>query len=205
MDKAQKLSEYLPEGAACIIARWIDEYKCDFRIAGKRSSKLGDYRPRHKGLNHRISVNYNLNPYGFLITTVHEFAHLLTWNEYKSSVKPHGQEWKRNFKKMMQPFLEMEIFPQHLKNEINSYLINPSASSCTDINLFRAIQEYNAPDPGGLKVLLIENIPCDTTFMVRNGRKFKKLEKMRKRYKCIELATGRLYLFHPMAEIFEAS
>lgn len=205
MDKAQKLSEYLPEGAACIIARWIDEYKCDFRIAGKRSSKLGDYRPRHKGLNHRITVNYNLNPYGFLITTVHEFAHLLTWNEYKSSVKPHGQEWKRNFKKMMQPFLEIEIFPQHLKNEINSYLINPSASSCTDINLFRAIQEYNAPDPGGLKVLLIENIPCDTTFMVRNGRKFKKLEKMRKRYKCIELATGRLYLFHPMAEIFEAS
>lgn len=205
MDKAQKLSEYLPEGAACIIARWIDEYKCDFRIAGKRSSKLGDYRPRHKGLNHRISVNYNLNPYGFLITTVHEFAHLLTWNEYKSSVKPHGQEWKRNFKKMMQPFLEIEIFPQHLKNEINSYLINPSASSCTDINLFRAIQEYNAPDPGGLKVLLIENIPCDTTFMVRNGRKFKKLEKMRKRYKCIELVTGRFYLFHPMAEIFEAS
>ena len=204
MDKAQKLSEYLPEGAANIIARWIDEYSCDFKIAGKRSTKLGDYRPRHKGFNHRISVNYNLNPYGFLITTVHEFAHLLTWNEYKSSVRPHGQEWKRNFKNMMEPFLAMDIFPDDLKNEIKSYLINPSASSCTDINLFRAIQSYNSPDSGGAKALLIENIPCDTTFIVRNGRKFRKLEKMRKRYKCIEVATGRLYLFHPMAEIFEA-
>lgn len=205
MHKGQTLSEYFPEGAAGIIERWIDEYQCDFRVAGKRSSKLGDYRPRYKGLNHRISVNYNLNPYGFLITTVHEFAHLITWNEYKSSVKPHGQEWKRNFKKMMQPFLEMGIFPHNLKNEINCYLINPSASSCTDINLFRAIQEYNAPDPNGSKVLLIENIPSDTMFAVRNGRKFRKLEKIRKRYKCIELATGRLYLFHPMAEIFEVS
>lgn len=204
MDKAQKLSEYLPEGAASIIAKWIDEYNCDFKIAGKRSTKLGDYRPRHKGLNHRISVNYNLNPYGFLITTVHEFAHLLTWNEYKRSVKPHGQEWKRNFKRMMEPFLAMGIFPEDLQNEINNYLINPSASSCTDVSLFKAIQSYNVPDPESKKVLLIENIPSDATFIIRNGRKFRKLEKLRKRYKCIELATGRLYLFHPMAEIFEA-
>lgn len=204
MNKAQKLSEYLPEGAASIIAKWIDEYNCDFKIAGKRSTKLGDYRPRHKGLNHRISVNYNLNPYGFLITTVHEFAHLQTWNEYKRSVKPHGQEWKRNFKRMMEPFLTMGIFPEDLQNEIANYLINPSASSCTDVNLFKAIQSYNTPDPESKKVLLIENIPCDATFVIRNGRKFRKLEKLRKRYKCIELATGRLYLFHPMAEIFEA-
>lgn len=205
MNKAQKLSEYLPEGAVNIIAQWIDEYSCDFKIAGKRATKLGDYRPRHKGLNHRISVNYNLNPYAFLITTVHEFAHLQTWNEYKSSVKPHGQEWKRNFKKMMQPFLAMDLFPDDLKKEINTYLINPSASSCTDVSLFRAIQSYNPPERSGAPALLMENIPCNATFLVRNGRRFKKLEKLRKRYKCIELATGRLYLFHPMAEIFEAS
>lgn len=205
MNKAQKLSGYLPEGVANIIAQWIDEHNCDFKIARKRSTKLGDYRPRHNGLNHRISVNYNLNPYAFLITTVHEFAHLRTWNEYKSSVKPHGQEWKRNFREMMQPFLAMEIFPDDLKKEINTYLINPSASSCTDVSLFRAIQSYNQPERGGAHALLIENLPCHTTFVVRNGRKFKKLEKLRKRYKCVELATGRLYLFHPMAEIFEAS
>jgi len=205
VDKVEKLAKYLPDGAAIIIKRWIDEYNCDFRIAGKRSTKLGDYRPRHKALNHRISVNYNLNPYGFLITTVHEFAHLRTWNEYKKSVKPHGQEWKRNFKEMMEPFLAMDIFPGDLHKEINNYLLNPSASSCTDVRLFRVIQSYNVPDPDSTKALLIESIPFNTIFAIQNGRKFKKLEKLRKRYKCIELATGRLYLFHPMAEIFEAS
>ena len=204
MDNAQKLFEYLPQGAVHIILKWIDDYKCDFKIAGKRSSKLGDYRPRHKGLNHRISVNHNLNPYAFLITTVHEFAHLQTWNDHRGSVKPHGQEWKINFKKMMEPFLAMDIFPDDLRKEINSYLTNPSASSCTDVSLFRAIQLYNSPDSKDANVLLIENIPCNTTFTIQNGRRFKKLEKMRKRYKCIELATGRLYLFHPMAQIFEA-
>jgi len=204
VNKAQRLSDYLPEAAAKIVAQWIDEYCCDFKVAGKRSTKLGDYRPPHKGLNHRISVNYNLNPYAFLITTVHEFAHLQTWNEYKSSVKPHGQEWKNNFRKMMQPFLTMDVFPEDLKKEIYSYLINPSASSCTDVSLFRAIHSYNPPSLGNARAMLMENIPCNATFVIRNGRRFKKLEKVRKRYKCIEIATGRLYLFHPMAEIFEA-
>lgn len=202
MEKAEILAKYLPAGAAGIIAHWIDYYKCDFKIAGKRSTKLGDYRPRFKGLNHRISVNYDLNPYGFLITTVHEFAHLLTWNEHKGKVKPHGPEWKKNFRKMMQPFLEMNIFPVELAKELNNYLVNPAASSCTDVNLFKAIQAYNSSGPEGVKALTIENIPADTVFSVRNGRKFKKLEKIRKRYKCVEVSTGRLYLFHPLAEIF---
>lgn len=205
MDKVKILSKYLPAEAAVIVAQWIDEYKCDFKIAPRRSTKLGDYRPRHKGLNHRISVNFDLNPYGFLITTVHEFAHLITWNEHKSAVRPHGQEWKRNFKHLMQPFIQMDVFPNDLKSEINKYLLNPSASSCTDVNLFRAIQSYNAPDPAGSDTLFVENIPCDAVFSIRGGRKFRKLEKVRKRYKCIEVSTGRLYLFHPMAEVFLAS
>jgi len=204
VNRTHILSKYLPEQAVPLINRWIDYYQCDFKVAGKRATKLGDYRARHKGFNHRISVNGDLNPYGFLITTVHEFAHLLTWNEHKGKVKPHGQEWKMNFRRMMEPFLEMKIFPDDLEVEISNYLRNPAASSCTDVNLFRAIQAYNVKEPNTAETLLIENIPAETLFTIRGGRKFKKLEKLRKRYKCVELTTGRLYLFHPMAEIFIA-
>lgn len=158
---------------------------------------MGDYRPPFKGANHRISVNYDLNTYGFLITTVHEFAHLLTWNENKGTVKPHGEEWKANFKKMMQPFFEMNIFPDDLHRAIEKYLMNPAASSCSDLNMFRAIQIYNK-DSGSR---LVESLPADTHFMLKD-RTFKKGQKLRKRYSCLEISTGRIYLFHPMAEVF---
>ena len=72
---------------------------------------MGDYRPPYAGQGHRISINYDLNSYSFLVTTVHEFAHLLTWNEHKRKAKPHGAEWKANFKRMMRPFFEKEVFP----------------------------------------------------------------------------------------------
>ena len=41
--------------------------------------------------NHRISVNGNLNKYSFLITLIHELAHLLTFTQYKNRVDPHGR------------------------------------------------------------------------------------------------------------------
>jgi SprT protein len=80
------LAQYMPPEAAPIIAKWIDYFHCEFKISKNRATKLGDYRHPFKGAGHRISVNHNLNAYAFLVTTVHEFAHLLTWNEYKNLI-----------------------------------------------------------------------------------------------------------------------
>ena len=109
---------YLPPAAAPLIARWIDHFQCEFKVSRNRNSKFGDYRPPHGGKGHRISVNYDLNQYAFLVTTVHEFAHLHTWNGHKHRAKPHGAEWKANFKKMMQPFFEKDIFPFDIKEPL---------------------------------------------------------------------------------------
>lgn len=198
MDKASILSKYVPAEAASLIARWIDYFKCDFKISRNRNSKFGDYRPQQKGYNHRISVNYDLNPYAFLVTTVHEFAHLLTWNEHKGRVKPHGTEWKRNFKRMMQPFFDMQIFPEELHRAISSYLENPAASSCSDISLFRALKSYDKKS--GMST--VEVLPFKTLFMLRDGRTFRKDVLLRKRFRCEEVNTGRIYLFSPMAEVY---
>ena len=80
LDKVKILERYLPADAAPLIGRWIDYFKCEFKISRNRNSKFGDYRPPHDGKGHRISVNFDLNPYAFLVITVHEFAHLHTWN-----------------------------------------------------------------------------------------------------------------------------
>ncbi|WP_256012711.1 SprT-like domain-containing protein [Desertivirga xinjiangensis] len=197
MDKVAILSKYIPAEAAPVIAKWIDYYKCDFKVSRNRNTKFGDYRSPHGGHHHRISVNYDLNSYAFLVTTVHEFAHLLTWNEHKGRVKPHGNEWKINFKKMMQPFFEKDIFPRDLKQVLQAYLENPAASSCSDMSLFRALKKYDE-NPG----VLIESLPIKTVFQIKDGRVFARGEVLRKRIKCTETDTGRIYLFSPLAEVY---
>ncbi|MHA4894271.1 SprT-like domain-containing protein [Pedobacter sp. PWIIR3] len=199
MEKENILAQYMPVGASPVIARWIDYFQCEFKISKTRSTKLGDYRHPHKGIGHKISVNNNLNAYSFLVTTVHEFAHLLTWNDHKNNVKPHGEEWKRNFKKMMVPFLEKKIFPEDVQYAIVNYLNNPTAASCTDLNLSRTLKKYDATANDSAHRL--EELPLNATFTIKDGRRFKKGERLRKRFRCTSLDNGNIYLFNPLAEV----
>lgn len=192
------LSKYLPQLAAPLIAKWINDYKCNFKIAKTRSTKFGDYRPPQRGNGHKISVNYNLNVYAFLVTTVHEFAHLHTWTQHQNNVLPHGAEWKTNFKIMMQPFFDLAVFPPDLEKTIANYLKNPAASSCSDLSLFKALNQHNL---NAHQVFTVESLPLNSLFEFKAGRVFKKTERIRKRYKCIEVKTGLIYLFSPLAEI----
>ncbi|SEM99028.1 hypothetical protein SAMN05216436_11039 [bacterium A37T11] len=195
----QILEKYMPLQAAPLIARWILDTHCLFTISKRRSSKFGDYRPPHRGAGHRISVNHNLNPYTFLVTAVHEFAHLKTWQEFRNLERPHGAPWKKNFRQLMLPFFERQVFPADVQTAITQYLNNPTASSCTDLDLFRALQQYDKPKSN---VLLVEQLPPDTVFVLKDGRTFRKGPKLRKRYKCMEVATKRVYLFSPVAEVY---
>lgn len=189
----------MPEEAAPIISNWINDTGCLFKISRSRSSKLGDYRAPFRGSPHRISVNYDLNPYSFLITTIHEFAHLQTWNKHQHRVKPHGTEWKNHFKQLMDPFLKLSIFPADIKQAILNYMENPAASSCTDLHLFRTLKAY---DTAKSTALTVESLEDGHYFALKNGRSFQRIGKIRKRYKCMELSTRRIYLFNPIAEVF---
>lgn len=198
-DFSKQLSKYIPSEAAPIISQWINDTSCRFKVTRSRSSKLGDYRAPFRGSPHQITVNHDLNPYAFLLTTVHEFAHLKTYQDYKNKVKPHGEEWKNNFKSLIQPFLRLNIFPADIVVAINSYMNNPAASSCTDLNLYRELKKY---DNNPTAVIHVEQLPDQAIFQLKNGRTFQKMEKLRKRYKCLELSTQKIYLFHPIAEVF---
>lgn len=190
------LKKYLPEQSINTIAQWIIEFDFKLKIKKERSTRLGDYTQPHNGLNHTITINHNLNKFSFLITLVHEVAHLVTYNQHKNNVNPHGAEWKQNFKNLMQPFLTPDIFPLEVFSALRKYLINPAASSCTDVQLLRMLKLHDED----VTSIFVENLPINTLFLY-NNKLFKKGEKIRKRYKCVEVTKNITYLFNPLAEI----
>src|SRR5829696_6839224 len=91
------LENFLPPATYEAVLQYLQFYKIHLTIAKERKSILGDYRHRTHHENHRISVNGNLNHFSFLITLLHELAHLLTFEQYKNNVQAHGKEWKTIF------------------------------------------------------------------------------------------------------------
>lgn len=190
------LANYLPGDSEDIIIEWIISYRIHLKITRHRTTKLGDYRPPVKNHGHRISVNHNLNQYAFLITLVHEIAHLIVWEKHKNKVKPHGREWKQHFYELMQPFLKGGIFPDEMKKPLENYLGNSKASSVSDLELTRILKTF---DNNNTPVL--ENLPEGAVFKLPGGRSFRKMNKLRKRYRCICLENNRAYLINPLAEV----
>ena len=191
------LLKYIPEQSVDIIQQWIYQYKIQLKVTKPRSTKLGDYRPPNKQHDHRVTINKDLNPYSFLITLVHEIAHALCWNEYKRKVKPHGKEWKQIFKTLMKHFIQLDIFPNDVHVSLMHYMQNPLASSCSDTNLMRTIRQHDAPK----EVTYLENIPYDTLFSINEKRIFIKGNKLRKRFKCMDVKNKRYYLINPLTEV----
>ena len=193
-----QLKNYLPEGSFEEVSHYLLHYKVQLTVTRERQTVLGDYRNSYAGKNHRISVNGNLNPYAFLITLLHELAHLFTYERYGHKVMAHGQEWKNEFSKILAQFLSKKIFPADIEQTVAKSLHNPAASSCADTALLRVLHKYDKKKEG---VLLIEALPMGATFKIKGGRVFIKEEKVRKRFKCKEVATGKIYLFSPVYEV----
>ena len=193
-----QLQQYLPEGSFEEVSQYLLQYKVQLTITRERKSVLGDYRNSHADKNHRISINGNLNQYSFLITLLHELAHLFTYERFGHRVSAHGQEWKSEFSKVLALFLLKKIFPLDIQKALYKTLQNPAASSCSDVYLLRVLRQYDKKVEG---MLLVETLPVGTIFKIKGGREFKKAEKVRKRFKCLELATGKMYLFSPVYEV----
>lgn len=190
------LTNYLPAAAVPQILDWLSSSNVQLNISRSRSTKLGDYRSPHLVSYHKISVNHDLNRYHFLLTLVHELAHLKTYERYKDRVNPHGKEWKSNFKALMQPFLNESVFPADLLLPVKKYLENPSYST-SNTALLKELRKYDGPKD----YLTLDDLPMEALFRINNGAVFKKLEKLRKRYKCIRMDNKRMYLVNPLVKV----
>jgi len=196
-DDKKKLIPFFPEQALDTVVGWIEEKKIHFRITRGRATKLGDYRPPIRHGNHRISVNHNLNKYAFLVTFVHEYAHLLNWEKHQRSVQPHGKEWKAFYRQLMTQIMATGAFPDDIRQVLEQSIINSKASSTSDIALTRVLKQY---DPG-FKETVLEDIPEGSQFLISNGMVLKKGEKRRTRYKCLNMRNNRYYLVHALAPV----
>jgi SprT protein len=192
------LQDFLPPNTYEPVLGYLQHYKVHLTVARERKTILGDYRHRIGSQTHRISVNGNLNSFSFLITLLHELAHLLTFEHYGNRVSAHGAEWKKIFGQLLAQFIQHEVFPADIKQALLRSLNNPAASSCADETLLRTLKNYDKKDS---RLVFIDAIPEGSLFRTHDGRVFQKGPRMRKRFKGVEVATGRLYLFSAVYEV----
>ncbi|VXB18680.1 SprT-like domain-containing protein [Maribacter litoralis] len=193
----QTLAKYLPELAVSPCFELIKDSQVHLKIVNERVTRHGDYRRRKDG-KHQITVNASLNKYRFLITLIHEIAHLIAFEKYGRNIKPHGVEWKKTFQYLMLPFIRPEIFPSQLLPLLANHFKNPKASSSTDARLSIALKQFDEQQSDKSYVY---ELPIGCVFRIYNGKLFKKGNKRTKRYECIEVSSGRVFLFQPNAEV----
>lgn len=189
------LRPFLPRGTEAYIAEFLIDKVVHFTVTKDRKSKYGDYRQPYKGKPHLISVNGTLNKYAFLITTLHEMAHLTAFEKYRNSVSPHGKEWKREFQLVFKPVLDMNLLPTDVTLAVSNYLKNIKASSCGDDALYRVLRRYDK-----VKGTMVEHLQTGEKFKL-NGMIFVKGKKLRKRYECRVLNSRKVYRVLGVAEV----
>lgn len=188
--------KYLPEKAVDYCFTLWEQLKFDFRITKTRQSKFGDYRFDPSSQTHTISVNHDQSPYAFLITYIHEVAHKVTYDKHRNTVKPHGKEWKDQFKKLMLPLLREDIFPMDILGPLAKHMKNPKASSVADAQLYEALLHRNPNNNG----VTLRQIAPASKFLFKK-KIYRKIESKRTRSLCEHIETGKRYLISESAPV----
>ena len=190
------LSKYIPDTAVIPVIALLKTYPHKLKIVNKRATKHGDFKLT-KDRKYQITINNSLNPYQFLLTLIHEVAHLVTHINHKK-VQPHGIEWKQNFQHLMLPFIDPKIFPNELLPHLANYLKNPKASSDSDVKLSLAMKQYSEKSDKNF----IFEVPYGKKFQYKN-KVYLRGNKRRTRYECLETHSKRVYLFNQNAEVLK--
>lgn len=161
----------------------------ELKITESRQTKVGDFTSRRTKHHPRITLNNDLNPYLFLVTYVHEVAHLRVYLEFGTRVDPHGEKWKTTFTDLMLPLLWESVFPEEILHELRRHMINPKASSFADTDLTQAFRKFDK-NPNQM---VLSQVPEGGIFRLQ-GRYFKKGKLRRTRILCRELQSKRDYL-----------
>lgn len=188
------LKSHVPANAVHYAYDLWAEHQFNFKVTKKRNSKYGDYRYSPVSGVHSITVNGDLNMYAFLVTYLHEIAHLLTYKLSRKRTAPHGKEWKKNFQTLMAPMLNNLVFPDDILSALKHHMKNPKATSSADHELSRMLRRYDAQ----IGLVHLGEINTGAIFKL-NTRIFKKETKRRTRILCEEVASGKKYLISQIA------
>lgn len=189
----------LPEKSIPYCIRLWEDSPFLFKVKAPRSSKLGDFRYSKDQELQTITLNADLNPYQFLLTFIHEIAHLRAFIRHGVRHEPHGKEWKFLFKQLLEPLLEESIFPIDLLVPLRIHMKNPSASSAKDLFLMKEMSKYDTKNKANPFSFLADLGP-ETRFELA-GRRFTKKESRRTRVLCVEMESGKKFLVSRLAKV----
>lgn len=197
LDKS-KLIAYTTDAGAQLVVDLVSQYGFKLIIKRDRATKLGDYtHPTPLRPFHQITINGGLNKYAFLVTFIHEVAHLITWNNHKRKVAPHGKEWKQNYHNLLFPLIAPEYFPEDVQLALKKHCNNIKSSSSYDIQLTKVLSSYSENHE---ETTTINDLKQGESFRYK-GRLFVKGDTLRTRVKCECITDRKSYVFHPLAPI----
>lgn len=183
------LNTHIPAPAVpyCLQLWQSDPFK--FKLRKARQTKIGDFSCKH-GQTPQITVNNDLHPYLFLITYVHEVAHLHVHKQHGRRVEAHGEEWKNTFRELMTPVMTSEIFSEKILRGLKRHMVNPKASTYSDTEFTELLRSVDAK---WSRATLLSEIPEGSLFGL-HGKWFRKGALQRTRVLCLELKTKRKFL-----------
>jgi len=203
---ATEWQDLLPPSTIVQVSDLLDMHPVSVRVSRPRRTKVGDHRPpgtAHR--HHRITVNGNLNPYAFLTTLLHEIAHMTTWERLRLRIRrypPHGREWKQEFERILEPFATGGLLPADIAEALAGSMRNPAAATCSDRDLLLALARYDREDPGRLR---LEQLADGSLFRVDSGQIFRLGRRLRSRYECFDVSSGREYRVHSLCRVESVS
>ncbi|GMQ28017.1 SprT-like domain-containing protein [Algoriphagus confluentis] len=195
-------TKHLPPTSISYCALLWEEIPFHFHVKAPRTSKLGDFRYRKDQKIQTITLNSDLNPYQFLLTFIHEVAHLRTFERYGPVHAPHGKEWKKEFRQLLAPILVDSVFPKDILVPLRLHMQNPSASSARDLFLMKEMSKYDKKIMDSEETFLAD-LPAGQSFILQ-GRTFTKKETRRTRVMCEEVSTGKKFLVSRLAKVIPA-
>lgn len=195
----ENLKPFLPAATLPYVKTLLKNHNVTITVVKGRNSKLGDYRPVPKGHVPAITLNNNLNPYSFLVTFLHEWAHLLIDEQFGRSVKPHGKQWKECYKFLLVPIIEMPEMPLEFRQTLKLHFNKPKASALADPILAKYLRQFDNRETA----LHVEDIELYGLFKLNNGLVLQRGIKRRTRYLCKDLKTNKQYTVHALAEVEE--
>lgn len=184
------LTKYLTKQRACRIAKWCDGYQVVINVKPPRKRKLGDYR---KINHHQITVNSDLHPDLFFLTLTHEIAHMYAFAKYGKKIKPHGNEWKFCFGNLIRE--SIEDYTESIHEILLDFSKNPKANFYSYSPLVKYFHEKSNE-----KRIFLKELPYGNLFRLE-GKIFKKEKKLKIKYICKEISSGRSYTVHGMAPV----
>lgn len=183
------LQKHLPAFAVAYCRQLWLETPFDFRLRKSRHTKLGDFTAPLTG-QPRITVNADCHPYLFMITYVHEVAHLRVHLHAGRTARAHGPHWKRVFQNLMRPLLIPSEFPAELFQVLSRHMMNPKASSHSDAALTQVLRQL---DERTRNVRTLKDLSEGEQFTFRE-RTYIKMKTKRTRALCKAVRSGHLYL-----------